>query len=159
MTKNMFEDLHRPRSSLLATAGIDWMWKSSKPAHRSTSFMGWGVCFPTQSPVERTYSKYGCCLLRSQNILCPPAFLFEKFSGQVSKTSPPGCQSAHRVFSYAILALPRDPEQVLLHSVMEITKEIQILDKYLTKDPLCTYPLWTNCIFCMNISVTWFFFQ
>lgn len=37
-------------------------------------------------------------------------------------------------------------------------KTIQIFDKYLTKDPLCTCPPWTNCIFCMNISVTRFFF-
>lgn len=154
----MFEDLHRPGSSLLSTAGIDLMWKSSKPAHKSTSFMGRDGCFAIQSPVERTDCKYGCCLLRSWNILCPPEFLSEKFSGQVSTASAPSHLSEYPGYVFMsnfVIALRPwagpSPQCAGDH------KTIQIFDRYLTKDPLCTCPPWTNCILSMNISVTWFF--
>lgn len=156
----MFEDLHGPESSLLAPAGIDLMWESSEPAHSSTSFLGRGVCFPFQSPAERTYCHYGCCLLWSWNILCLPEILLEKFSGQLSKASAPDiCESAHRVLLCPILSLPREPEQVPLHPVLEMTKKNTDLWLISHQRCLCTCPPWTNCIFCMNISVTWFFPQ
>lgn len=63
--------------------------------------------------------------------------------------------SVPTAFSCPFLSLPRDLEQVPLHSVLEITKKVQMFYKYLTKDPFC--PPWTN--FCMNISVTWCFFH